>query len=241
VLDALVSMEYLCQRPEVDCSRTCIVGASNGGTAILGYSAMDLQRHVVEYLDVGTEARPGESSGALKDRGLAFAPMPRRGSSEELAGRLAARPLPRFAQAVSPGCALRNLVPNVDDPNDAGVVATDLYYPQHDVELHIEIGTSDDVPGDCYFEAGVYEEGEGDRWYQALAFEGRTGIDPSESRYLVETYAGAGHDLFGQRTDSLRDKLDFLVDLHFFGPGTDPGRACEIFCDGFDAVSAGGR
>lgn len=214
-LDLLASMQWLCARADIDCSRTCLVGASNGGSAVLGYAANDLQRHLSEFLDTSTQ-REHESGSAFIDRQTAFANFPALVPGTEAA--LAQRTLPRFAQAVSPGCRMRDLVPAIlpDDPDfDPLQHLDDLYYPADPIELHLEVGTADDVPAACY-NGGLRE-------LQASAYEALTGTAPP--RYRIHTFLGAGHDLLGEQTEPLHARLDQLVQTHFFG---------DVFRDGFE-------
>lgn len=214
-LDLLAAMRWLCARDDIDCRRTCLVGASNGGSAVLGYAAQDLQRHLIEFLDTATQ-RVHESASDLLDRQVAFAHFPALAPGTEDA--LAARPMPRFVHAISPGCRLRELVPDVlaDDPGfDPELHRRDLYYPEQRIALHLEIGTADDVPEACY--------AEGLRARQAAAYEAIVGV--ASSRYRVHTYDGAGHDLLAEQTDAVHARLDALVQFHFFD---------DVFHDGFE-------
>ena len=214
-LDLLAATDYLCSLDEVDCSRICMVGTSNGGTTMMSYVANDLERHLVEYLDTSVQ-REHETSSNFDDRQTAFAnfpPLP-----VDLADRLANRVLPDFVQAISPGCSLRKLVPTVeptDSDFDPDLHVDDLYYPAGDVELHLDIGTLDNVPDACW--------NGGNREIQAIGYEMITATDPS--RYLVETYEGADHDLLGEVGPELHAKLGRLVQRHFFP---------AIFSDGFE-------
>lgn len=204
-LDLMAASDYLCQRGDIDCDRVCLVGTSNGGTAILGYLANDLERHLLEYTDTTTK-REHETNGNFVDRQTAFANFP--ALPADISALLAARPLPDFAQAISPGCSLRKLVPTVepDDPEfNPEQHLTDLYYPADPVELHLEIGSKDDVPDACH-DGGI-------RQLQADGFDTLTGVP---SRYRVEVYEGAGHNLLGERRDEVHGKLTTLVRRHFF-------------------------
>ena len=205
-LDLLAASDYLCSRDDIDCSRTCVVGTSNGATAILAHVANELPRHMDEYTDLATR-REHESNSAFANRQAALANMP--ALPDDLADWLDARPLPRFAHAISPGCSLRALVPTVA-PDDAGfdplLHLGDLYYPAGNVELQFEIGLLDDVPDACH-DGGIRE-------LQARAYEALTDADPS--RYLVRTHAGAGHNLLGEREAELHAALTGLVRRHFF-------------------------
>lgn len=215
-LDLLAASRWLCAREDIDCSRTCVVGASNGGTALLGYVANELGRHLAEFTDTTTQ-REHESGSAFADRQLAFDNFP--AIAADIDDQLEVRNLPRFAQAVSPGCSLRALVPTIspEDPDfDPVAHLDDLYYPAFDVELHLEIGLLDDVPDACH--------GDGIRELQARAFESLSGA--THSRYLVHTHEGADHDLLGEREATLHARLSALVQHHFFPP---------IFADGFEA------
>ncbi|HRQ65584.1 MAG TPA: hypothetical protein PKZ76_12115 [Xanthomonadaceae bacterium] len=214
-LDLLAAADYLCERQEVDCQRICMVGTSNGATSIMTYVANDLQRHMTEYTDTEVR-RVHESQSNFVDRQTAFANFPV--LPPTLPDRLASRVLPRFAQAISAGCDLRKLVPTVapDAPSfDPVQHLNDLYYPAAGVEFHLDIGTLDDVPEQCY-NGGIRE-------LQAAAYEMLTMA--THSRYLVETYEGAGHNLLGERGEELHAKLSHLVRIHFFS---------SIFKDGFE-------
>jgi dienelactone hydrolase len=214
-IDALAASEFLCSREDVDCNRICVVGASNGGSILMSYVANDLQRHLVDFLDTGSK-REHETNANFQERQTAFANFP--AVSADLQERLVARPQPRFAQAVSPGCFLRKLVPTIL-PTDAAFDPLkhldDLYYPAAPTELHLEIGLEDDVPVHCY--DGALREA------QALAYAALSGSGPL--RYLVETHE-AGHDLLRDRRGPLLDKLSGLVEIHFFG---------NVFHNGFES------
>jgi dienelactone hydrolase len=207
-LDLLASFDYLCEREDVDCSRLCMVGTSNGGTAMLSYIANELERHLSEYIDIGPAGRrEHESSSAFSDRQTALANFPTLPAG--LAERLAQRPLPRFVQAIAPGCGQRNLVPAVLPSSasfDPGQHLGDLYYPAPRVELHLDIGTEDGVPDECH--AGGFRE------VQARGYEQLAGL--VRSRYLIETHEGAGHDLLGEREQRMHVKLTDLVRCHLF-------------------------
>ena len=43
-MDMHATMSYFCQLEQVDCSKTCMVGTSNGGTSILSYAAQSLPK-----------------------------------------------------------------------------------------------------------------------------------------------------------------------------------------------------
>lgn len=214
-LDVLAGMRYLCQRPDVDCDRLCLIGTSNGGSALLGYVANDIGRHVTEYVDTDAQ-REHESSSSFEDRQQAFANFP--ALPADLALDLPDRPLPRFAQAISPGCRLRALVPTIH-PDDADFDSVahldDLLYPSAPIELHIEIGENDDVPDECRV-GGIREA-------QARGYEALADIDPS--RYLPWVHPDAGHNLVSERPDELAARLAELVQIHFYPP---------IFQDRFD-------
>lgn len=207
-LDLLAGMRYLCQRPDIDCDRLCVIGTSNGGSALLGYVANDIGRHVSEYTDTATQ-RPHESSSNFQERQEAFANFP--ALPTDLDEQLDQRPLPRFAQAISPGCRLRALVPTVapdDEDFDPVTHLDDLFYAAEAIELHVEIGELDDVPDECRV-GGIREA-------QARAYEQLAGIDPS--RYLPAIHPGADHNLVSERPDELAAKLAELVRIHFFPP-----------------------
>jgi len=217
-LDLVAAMEFACAHPQVDCSRLCLIGTSNGGSGILGFIAQDLQRHLPEFADIATR-RTHESSSAFENRATALANMP--ALPGDIAARLSDRPLPRFADAISPGCALRGLVPTVD-PTGAGFDPqqhmTDLFYPADPITLHLDIGTADDVPDACW-NGGIRET-------QARAFEQLTGETPS--RYRIQTHDGAGHDLLNEVEATLHAKITGLVREAFF-----PG----VFRNGFEPTA----
>lgn len=206
VLDLLASQEWLCARPEIDCTRTCLVGASNGGSAVYAYAAQDLSRHLAEYLDLGNRRR-FESNNSYAERQTAFANFPaavRSASTQALA-----RAVPRFVQAVSPGCRLRDLVPAVrastagfDPMRDLG----DLYYPLAPTELNLEIGSTDSVPDDCH--------GSGLRQGQVDDYQALVAVLPS--RYRPVIYPGEGHDLLGDIGPILAERRQQWVFEHFF-------------------------
>jgi len=215
-LDLLATMNYFCSLEMVDCSRTCQVGTSNGGSAVFSYSANDLQRHLMEYLDTSTQ-RVHESSSDFSERQQAFANFPT--VSNELQQQLENRTLPRFTDAISPGCSLRKLIPTIapdDNDFDPTQHLNDLYYPNDPIELHLEVGSEDDTPDACH--------GTGIRAHQAQAYEDILNI--TNSRYLVEIYPGADHNLLGEVGEEIHVKLEQLMQRHFF-----PG----LLEDGFEA------
>lgn len=219
LLDVLAATEYLCSLDFVDCNRTCLIGTSNGATTVLSYAAQDVARHFSEFVDTGVR-RKHESSSAFDERSAALANLPALGA--DVRTRLQARPLPRFVQAISPGCGLRQLVPRVlpSDPTfDPGADLRDLYYPAARVHLQFEIGTDDSIPDECY--------GEGIRQVQATAYEALSG--QGGSRYRVNTYAGAGHDLLDERGEQVHAELANLVQTHFFA---------SIFADGYESMQS---
>ncbi|MBK8067972.1 MAG: hypothetical protein IPK27_10195 [Rhodanobacteraceae bacterium] len=215
VLDLLAAQEWLCARPEIDCTRTCLVGASNGGSAVFAYAAQELPRHLTEYLDTGVRRR-FESASGHAERQLAFAHFPAR--TRDPATQALARAVPRFVQAVSPGCRLRDLVPAVrasqasfDPLRDLG----DLYYPLAPTELNLEIGSTDSVPDDCY--------ADGLRQGQANDFETLVSVLPS--RYRPAVYPGEGHDLLADIGPALAERRRQWVLEHFFP---------RVFANGFE-------
>jgi hypothetical protein len=140
--------------------------------------------------------------------------------------RAALRNIPRFAHAIAPGCSLNDLVPDLVPPSDLTGFAPqnvgDLFYPVAPLELHLEVGTADSVPAQCW--------GDGLRARQASAFEALQAVDPV--RYLVHLHEGAGHDLLNDQEATLHERLSRLVKEHFFPP---------IFQDGYEERASSAR
>ena len=203
-LDLLAAARAAAAMPEVDGTRLCMIGTSNGGSAILGYAAQDLERHLVEFLTLAPRDYENAANQDFEERSAALASFPP--PPADLAAQLAARPLPRFAQPVAPGCTLRELIPDVEP--DEALRDSDLYYPAGDVALHLELGLRDSVVERC-----AVAVGDGLRERQARAYEDRAGVDPS--RYLVHTHDGE-HDLLQDAVTgpAIRARLVELVGRH---------------------------
>lgn len=214
-MDMLATMNFFCDLEEVDCSKSCMVGTSNGATSILGYSAQSLPKDLLEFMD--DEKRPFEYNSTHQKRNTAFANFPNLTISPiTLKYNLTHRPLPNFAQLVSPGCTMRDMVPDIEP--DAEVLPfglDELYYPAGTTELTFEVGTLDNVPSECYTAA---PNGDGLREIQARHFEQNSGIAANDSRYLIEVHQNADHGLLQDDafSEEILDRLDVLVNGHLF-------------------------
>jgi len=209
-LDVLAAYKYLCSLDKIDCNNTCMTGTSNGATTIMSYIANDIGHHLKEYTDIKVK-REHESNSDFDDRILAFENFPN--VPNNINKELNSIQKPLFANAISPGCSLRKIVPTITaDENDFDPVAhlLDLYYPAGETQLHLEIGTADDVPDACY-NGGVRE-------VQAFDYETIQNIDINDSQYLISTYENAPHDLLGEETEGeqIRQKIKQLAIKHFF-------------------------
>jgi len=217
-LDLMASYDYLCSLDNIDCSRTCMVGTSNGSTSIMSYIANGIGDHLKQYTNLDQQ-REHESQSDYNDRIVAFSHFP--ALTNDINLQLNTAPKPLFVNAVSPGCSLRKIVPTITaDDNDFDPVTDlfDLYYASGETQLHLEIGSADDVPDACY-NGGVRE-------IQARDYEAIQNIAPESSRYLVSTYENAPHDLLGEAVEGeiIRQKIKQLAIDHFY----------LIFKNGFD-------
>lgn len=212
-MDMLATMNFFCDLAEVDCSQSCMVGTSNGATSIMSYSAQSLPKDLLEFMD--DEKRPFEYNSAHQKRNDAFANFPALTISPiTLKYNLTHRPLPNFAQLVSPGCSLRDLVPDIEPGNENHPFAlSELYYPANDTELTFEVGSLDDVPDECYTAA---PQGDGLREVQARYYEQQSGINANDSRYIVEIHQGGDHGLLSDDdySETILDRLDDLIFNH---------------------------
>ena len=210
-MDMMATMNFFCDLAEVDCSQSCMVGTSNGGTSILGYTAQSLPKDLLAFM--GDEKRPFEYNSTHQKRLTAFANFPELAvSPATLQNELTERPLPNFAQLVSPGCTMRDLVPDIEPGNENLPFGLDeLYYPAGTTELTFEVGTDDGVPDECYIASG-----EGLREVQARHFEQESNINPADSRYIVEVHQGGPHSLLRADgyQDIILDRLDDLMQSH---------------------------
>ena len=209
-MDMLATMSFVCDLDEVDCNNSCMIGTSNGGTSILAYNAQSLPTDLLEFLD--DAKREFEYNSTRAKRNTAFANFPDLAISvEQLQQDLADRPLPEFAQLVSPGCSMRDLVQHIDPYDEEDPFSlTQLYYPAGNTSLHFEVGTNDGVPDECYIEAGPSE---GDREFQARYFEQQMNISPQDSQYNVHIHQGGGHSLLrdDDYSGEILQRLDDLV------------------------------
>ncbi|MGB1017112.1 MAG: hypothetical protein ACPG4T_23450, partial [Nannocystaceae bacterium] len=170
--DLLATTRYFCQRKEVDCDRLCFIGTSNGGSIIFHYLHQHLDDSFATFF-----ADEADEIGEVP-----YVAMPKD------------RPMPRFAQAISPGCGLNGAIGlEVDDGELQEADIRELYYPALGSQLYMDLGTDDGVPDDCAIELG-----EGRREIQALEVESRLGITAEQSRYNYTIYPDGEHDLLGQ-------------------------------------------
>jgi dienelactone hydrolase len=209
-MDMMATMSYLCDLEQVDCSKTCMVGTSNGGTSILSYAAQSLPQDLLDYMN--DQKRTFESNYSHGARTDAFENFPALAvSNETLHEQLTERPLPVFAQLISPGCSMRDMVPDIEpgeENHDFGL--NELYYPAGETELTLEIATNDGVPDECYIDSG-----EGLREIQARYFEQESDIEPDESRYIIEQHIGGKHSLLrSEYEETIKARLDSLVEQH---------------------------
>ena len=208
-LDAGGALAYLQQQSFVDPLRICIVGTSNGGSAALVMSSNATGRHAAQFGDI-SQQRPHESAGDYAERQVIFANYPALPPALESAFN--GLPVPKFTQAISPGCFVRKMIPTVD-PNGFNLLMwpDDVFHPQDardgyaGNEFHAEIGGDDGVPDHCR-PAGI-------RHRQALAYQMTFGVSPP--RWLPTEYPGFGHDLLGDNP-AIIAKFDGLVIHHFF-------------------------
>jgi len=209
-LDVLAAYKYLCTLDKIDCNNTCMTGTSNGATTIMSYIANNIGNHLKEYTDIMVK-REHESNSDFDDRIIAFENFPN--VPNNINNELNSTHKPVFASAISPGCSLRKIVPIITaDDNNFDPIADlfDLYYPSGETQLHLEIGTEDDVPNACY-NGGVRE-------VQAFDYEAIQNIDINDSQYLISTYENAPHDLLGEEIEGeqIRQKIKQLAIEHFF-------------------------
>lgn len=186
--DLLAASDYFCRRDDVDCSRLCFIGTSNGGSIIVHYLHEHLSSSFARFFeDDAVELDP-----------VPYVPMP------------AARPMPQFAVAVSPGCGLRGAIGLESDPDDLPSEPIEsLYHPA--VPLFLEIGDRDSVPDECTTRVPGFD---GTRELQVAEVERRRGTPPGSSRYRVTIRAGGEHDLLGgEHGDAIRaDFMDRVLD-----------------------------
>ena len=211
-MDMLATMSFFCDLEQVDCSRSCMVGTSNGGTSIMAYNAQSLPTDLLEFM--ADEKRDFEYNSTRAKRELAFANFPALTvSSDALQQDLNNRPLPLFAQLVSPGCSMRDLVQHIEPGNENSPWSlSQLYYPAGDSRLHFEVGTSDSVPKECYVDA---PNGDGDRELHARYVEQQLNILPQDSQYNVHIHQGGPHSLLSDDYSGvILQRLNDLVSAH---------------------------
>ncbi len=212
-MDMLATMNFFCDLAEVDCAKSCMIGTSNGATSILAYNAQSLPKDLAEFMD--DNKRPFEYNSTHQKRLDAFANFPPLNISPiTLNYQLTHRPLPKFAQLVSPGCTMRDLVPDiVPGEEDLPFGLDELYYPAGATELTFEVGTADGVPAECYTAA---PDGDGLREVQARYYEQHSQIAPQDSRYIIEVHQGGPHSLLSDDNykNSILNRLDDLIFTH---------------------------
>ncbi|MGB1276356.1 MAG: hypothetical protein ACPG77_11465 [Nannocystaceae bacterium] len=170
--DLLATTRYFCQRKDVDCDRLCFVGTSNGGSIIFHY--------LHQHLDTSFATFFADEADEIGE--VPYVAIP------------SDRPMPRFAQAISPGCGLNGAIGlEVDDGELQEEEISELYYPAPGSQLYMDLGADDGVPDDC-----ATSLGEGRREIQALEVESRLGISAEQSRYNYTVYPDGEHDLLGQ-------------------------------------------
>ncbi|NQZ07964.1 MAG: alpha/beta hydrolase [Algicola sp.] len=209
-MDMLATMRFFCDLDQVDCEQACMVGTSNGGTSIMSYTAQSITDDLSAFMD--DDKRPFESNSAHDKRTDAFANFPPLTVSPiTLKYQLTHRPLPSFAQLISPGCTMRDIVPDIE-PGEENLpfALNELFYPAGDTQLTFEVGTDDGVPDECY--QGGFRE------IQARYFEQQSGINANDSQYMIQVHPEGEHNLLDDdephRAEVL-ERLDNLVDEHF--------------------------
>ncbi len=200
-LDMFAGYSFLCSLENIDCSNTCMVGTSNGASTIFSYIGNDIGRHIKEYTDI-TQQREHETQSNFEDRITAFQNFPN--LPENIDDWLNHKIEPKFANAISPGCFLRKLIPTItagDSDFDAKKHMTDLYYPSGQTNLYLEIGTEDGIPDNCY-DGGI-------RQIQASDYEFLNSIPLEDSKYIISTYENAPHNLLREEKAGqlIRDKI----------------------------------
>lgn len=180
--DLLAASDYFCKRDDVDCSRLCFVGTSNGGSIIVHY--------LHEHLESSFESFFEDDAEELEP--VPYSPIPEQ------------RPLPTFAEVISPGCGLRGAIGLESDPEDLPDEPIEsLYYPA--VPLVLEIGDQDSVPDECTTQVPGFD---GTRELQVAEVERRRGTSASSSPYQVVIRAGGEHNLLGgDHGDAIRSEL----------------------------------
>lgn len=208
-MDMLATMRFFCDLEQVDCEKACMVGTSNGGTSIMSYTAQSIAEDLPAFID--DEKRPFESNSAHATRSDAFANFPPLTVSPiTLKYQMTHRPTPRFAQLISPGCTMRDIVPDIE-PEDENLPfgLNELFYPAVGIELTIEVGTDDSTPDECY-QNGLRE-------VQARYFEQENGINVNDSRYMIQIHQDGEHNLLDDdepHSVDVLQRLDTLVDQH---------------------------
>ena len=218
VLDAGAALKYLQDLPSVDDQRICVLGTSNGGSVALVLSSNATGRHAAQFPDL-TQQRPLENGSGFAERQLAFANYPALPPGVE--ALFDGLPVPKFTQAISPGCYVRKMIPTAN-PASVNVLAwpQDFFHPEDARdgyaanELHVDIGGDDSVPDHC--------RPDGIRHLQALAYQSAFAVSPP--RWLPVEYPGFGHDLVGDNPAILL-KTRSLAIHHFFD---------DIFADGLE-------
>jgi dienelactone hydrolase len=212
-MDMLATMNFFCDLAEVDCSKSCMIGTSNGATSIMAYSAQSLPTDLQAFMD--DAKRPFEYNSTHQKRLTAFENFPPLTVSPiTLTHQLTHRPLPKFAQLVSPGCTMRDMVPDIVPGEEELPFGLDeLYYPAGDTELTFEVGTADSTPKECYTAA---PQGDGLREVQARHFEQASNIAPQDSRYIIEVHQEGPHSLLSDDNykDIILNRLDDLIFTH---------------------------
>jgi len=208
-MDMLATMRFFCDLDQVDCSNACMVGTSNGASSIMAYSAQSIAQDLPAFMD--DAKRPFEYNSDQTKRNDAFENFPELTVSPiTLNYQLTHRPTPNFAQLISPGCTMRDIVPDIEPGNEnLPFGLNELYYPQAGTELTFEIGTADDTPDECY--------NNGFREVQARYFEQESGIAPMDSRYILEIHQDGIHNLLddeGPHSSTILQRLSDLADSH---------------------------
>jgi dienelactone hydrolase len=217
VLDAGAALKFLQDMPNVDDSRICVVGTSNGASVALVLSANATGRHAAQFADI-TQQRPLESANDLLDRQVAFENYPSVPLATEAA--FGSLPVVRFTQAISPGCYFRKMIPTVN-PASVNVLdwPEDFFHPEMGRDgypgtfLYVDIGGDDATPDHC--------RSDGIRHIQATAYQDAFNVVPP--RWLPVEYPGYGHDLVRDNPEIVRKTRDLAID-HFY----------RIFRDGWD-------
>jgi dienelactone hydrolase len=128
VLDAGAALKYLQDLPYVDDRRICVLGTSNGGSVALVLSSNATGRQAAQFPDL-SQQRPLENAAGFLERQTAFANYPTLPANIE--AEFDVLPVPKFTQAISPGCFVRKMIPTAN-PASVSVLQwpDDFFHPE---------------------------------------------------------------------------------------------------------------